>query len=44
MVRLAASVARYKRQLYADPYFGADARRAKGIPVARLIQKETPHE
>ena len=41
--RLAVSVARYQRQLYADPYFGADERRAKGIPVATLIQKETPH-
>ena len=37
--RLAASVARYQRQLYADPYFGADERRAKGIPVATLIQE-----
>jgi hypothetical protein len=42
--RLSATVARYKRQLYADPYFGAPERRAKGIPIARLIQKETPHE
>jgi hypothetical protein len=41
--RLAASVARYKRQLYADPYFGADERRAKGIPIATLTHKETPH-
>jgi hypothetical protein len=42
--RLAATVIRYKSQLYADPYFGADERRAKGIPVAKLVQKETPHE
>src|SRR5262249_4106906 len=29
--RLTARVVRYKRQLYADPYFGARERRAKGI-------------
>ena len=42
--RLAAHVARYKRQLYADPYFGAPERRAKGIPVAVLMYKETSCE
>jgi len=44
IVRVAATVARYKRHLYADPYFGAPAHRAQGIPVAILITKETPDE
>ena len=42
--RTAASIARYKRQLYADPYFGAPERRAKGIPAAVLMYQETPHD
>jgi len=40
--RVVALVSRYKRQLYADPYFGAPEHRAQGIPVATLITKETP--
>lgn len=42
--RTAARVAHYKRQLYADPYFGTPERRAKGIPVAILMYQETPHD
>jgi hypothetical protein len=42
--RQAARIACYKRQLYADPYFGAPERRAKGIPVAVLKYQETSHE
>jgi hypothetical protein len=43
--RFAARVARYKRQLYADPYFGAPERRAQGIPVAVLrFEEEAPCE
>ena len=42
--RCAASVARYKQQLYADPYFGAPERRGQGIPVAVVMYKETSHE
>ena len=38
--RFTATVTRYQRHLYADPYFGAPAHRAKGIPVATLITKE----
>jgi hypothetical protein len=34
--RFAARVAHFKRQLYADPFFGAPERRATGIPVAVL--------
>jgi hypothetical protein len=41
--RQAARVARYRRQLYADPYFGAAERRAKGFPIAILTHKETSH-
>jgi hypothetical protein len=42
--RCAARVARYKRQLNADPYFGAPERRAKGIPVAVIMYKGASHE
>jgi hypothetical protein len=41
--RLAARITRYKRQLYADPYFGAAERRGKGIPVATIVYEETAH-
>jgi hypothetical protein len=42
--RFAARVAHYKRQLYADPYFGAPEHRATGIPVATLTYEGTPRE
>jgi hypothetical protein len=42
--RLTAAVARYKRQLSSDPYFGAPARRGQGIPPAVVMYKETSHE
>jgi hypothetical protein len=42
--RFAARVAHFKRQLYADPYFGAPQRRAQGIPVAVLRYEETSRE
>jgi hypothetical protein len=42
-VRMAATIARYKRRLYADPYFGAPEHRAQGIPIATLIVKESRH-
>lgn len=41
--RHAARIARYRQQLDRDPYFGAPERRGKGIPVAKLIYKETSH-
>jgi hypothetical protein len=43
--RLAARVAHYKQQLYADPYLGAPERRGKGIPAAVLMyDEETLHD
>jgi hypothetical protein len=42
-VRMAAMIARHKRRLYADPYFGAPEHRAQGIPIATLIVKEPSH-
>jgi primase-polymerase (primpol)-like protein len=45
--RQAARIAQYKRQLAADPYFGASENRGKGIPVATLLYttaKEKSHE
>jgi hypothetical protein len=42
--RHAARVARFKSQLYADPYLGAPERRAQGIPVAVLIAREPSDE
>jgi hypothetical protein len=41
--RCDARIARYKQQLYADPYFGASERRGKGIPVATIVYEETAH-
>jgi len=41
--RQEARIARYKQQLYADPFFGAAARRGKGIPAATVRYEETSH-
>jgi hypothetical protein len=41
--RQEARIARYKQQLYADPFFGATQRRGTGIPVATVIYEETPY-
>ena len=39
-----ANIARYRAQIYADPYFGAPERRGTGIlPAVLVTEKETAH-